>query len=113
MRHRGRGFLGRRKAGRADLHSSGDHETIGAFPGFDGVRTGIFRFACRGESKDHMLPPSSSSPSRSAAKPPIVALRGVTKTYSNGTLALAGLDLAARPAHFLSLLRPSPHRTST
>src|ERR1700716_1794863 len=113
MRHHGRGFSGRRKAGRADFRSSGDHETIDAFPGFDAVRTGIFRFACRGESKDHMLPSSSSLPPRSAAMPPIVALRGVTKTYSNGTLALAGLDLDVRPGEFLSLLGPSGCGKST
>src|SRR3981081_676345 len=113
MRHHGRGFSGRRKAGRADFRSSGDPETIDAFPGFDGVRTGIFRFACRGESKDHMLPPSSSSPSRSAAMLPIVALRSVTKTYSNGTLALAGLDLDVRPGEFLSLPGPSGCGKST
>ena len=45
--------------------------------------------------------------------PPIVALRGVTKTYSNGTLALAGLDLDVRPGEFLSLLGPSGCGKST
>jgi NitT/TauT family transport system ATP-binding protein len=45
--------------------------------------------------------------------PPIVALRGVTKTYSNGTLALAGLDLDVGPGEFLSLLGPSGCGKST
>jgi NitT/TauT family transport system ATP-binding protein len=45
--------------------------------------------------------------------PPIVALRGVTKTYSTGTLALAGLDLEVRPGEFLSLLGPSGCGKST
>jgi len=45
--------------------------------------------------------------------PPIVALRGVTKTYSNGTMALAGLDLEVRPGEFLSLLGPSGCGKST
>ena len=45
--------------------------------------------------------------------PPIVALRSVTKTYSNGTLALAGLDLDVRPGEFLSLLGPSGCGKST
>jgi NitT/TauT family transport system ATP-binding protein len=45
--------------------------------------------------------------------PPIVALRGVTKTYSNGTQALSGFDLDVRPGEFLSLLGPSGCGKST
>jgi NitT/TauT family transport system ATP-binding protein len=44
---------------------------------------------------------------------PIVALRGVTKTYSNGTQALSGFDLEVRPGEFLSLLGPSGCGKST
>src|SRR6266850_1800048 len=77
MRHHGKGFSGRRKAGRADFRSSGDHETIGAFPGFDAVRTGIFRFTCCGESTALRLIAGLAEPSGgtiawsgAAAEPP-------------------------------------------
>jgi NitT/TauT family transport system ATP-binding protein len=43
----------------------------------------------------------------------VVALRGVAKTFPNGTLALDGLDLDARPGEFLSLLGPSGCGKST
>ena len=54
-----------------------------------------------------MMPPA---PSRS---PPLVALRGVGKTFPNGTLALKGLDLEVRRGEFLSLLGPSGCGKST
>jgi NitT/TauT family transport system ATP-binding protein len=37
----------------------------------------------------------------------VVELRGVTKRYSNGTVAVSNLDLAVRAGEFLSLLGPS------
>jgi NitT/TauT family transport system ATP-binding protein len=43
----------------------------------------------------------------------VVALRGVAKTFSNGTLALKGLDLDVRQGEFLSLLGPSGCGKST
>jgi NitT/TauT family transport system ATP-binding protein len=57
----------------------------------------------------------SDSPSslQSAAKPSIVALHGVGKTFANGTRALDGLDLEVRPGEFLSLLGPSGCGKST
>ncbi|MFZ3361185.1 MAG: ABC transporter ATP-binding protein [Xanthobacteraceae bacterium] len=44
---------------------------------------------------------------------PLVALRGVAKTFPNGTLALSGLDLAVRDGEFVSLLGPSGCGKST
>ena len=43
----------------------------------------------------------------------LVALRGVEKTFPNGTLALKGLDLQVREGEFLSLLGPSGCGKST
>jgi NitT/TauT family transport system ATP-binding protein len=44
---------------------------------------------------------------------PLVALRGVSKTFPSGTQALAGLDLDVRRGEFLSLLGPSGCGKST
>ncbi|HUG63429.1 MAG TPA: ATP-binding cassette domain-containing protein, partial [Methylomirabilota bacterium] len=44
---------------------------------------------------------------------PIVRLERVGKTFSNGTVALAGLDLTVRDGEFLSLLGPSGCGKST
>jgi NitT/TauT family transport system ATP-binding protein len=43
----------------------------------------------------------------------IVSLRGVGKTFANGTVALDGLDLEVRSGEFLSLLGPSGCGKST
>ena len=45
--------------------------------------------------------------------PALVALRGVDKVYSNGVVALKGLDLAIREGEFVSLLGPSGCGKST
>jgi NitT/TauT family transport system ATP-binding protein len=45
--------------------------------------------------------------------PTLVALRGVDKVYSNGVVALKGLELAVREGEFLSLLGPSGCGKST
>src|SRR5688572_29540250 len=45
--------------------------------------------------------------------PALVALRGVDKVYSNGVVALRGLDLTIREGEFLSLLGPSGCGKST
>jgi NitT/TauT family transport system ATP-binding protein len=52
-------------------------------------------------------------PEPAIASPSIVALRGVGKTFPNGTAALAGLDLDVRRGEFLSLLGPSGCGKST
>jgi NitT/TauT family transport system ATP-binding protein len=52
-------------------------------------------------------------PALAASSSSIVALRGVAKTFPNGTTALAGLDLDVRQGEFLSLLGPSGCGKST
>ena len=44
---------------------------------------------------------------------PLVSLRGIDKTYANGTHALQGLDLDIGPGEFVSLLGPSGCGKST
>jgi NitT/TauT family transport system ATP-binding protein len=57
--------------------------------------------------------PTMTAPEPALAAPPIVALRGVRKTFGNGVVALDGFDLAVRPGEFLTLLGPSGCGKST
>jgi NitT/TauT family transport system ATP-binding protein len=49
----------------------------------------------------------------SSVHAPVVALRGVRKTFGNGVVALDGFDLSVRPGEFLTLLGPSGCGKST
>jgi NitT/TauT family transport system ATP-binding protein len=50
---------------------------------------------------------AASVPRPVSAGRPVVELRGVAKRYSNGTLAVTGVDLDLRAGEFVSLLGPS------
>jgi NitT/TauT family transport system ATP-binding protein len=54
------------------------------------------------------MPPTSTKPTQ-----PLVALSGVAKQFTSGTLALDGLDLAIARGEFVSLLGPSGCGKST
>ena len=56
-----------------------------------------------------MTPATPTNPSST----PLVALRGVGKTFPNGVRALSGFDFAVRPGEFVALLGPSGCGKST
>jgi NitT/TauT family transport system ATP-binding protein len=59
------------------------------------------------------VPASVGNPKDPTADPPIVALRGVGKTFPSGVVALDGFELTVRPGEFLTLLGPSGCGKST
>jgi NitT/TauT family transport system ATP-binding protein len=56
-------------------------------------------------------PPETGSDETPAA--PLITLRGISKRYANGMLALSGIDLTIRDGEFVSLLGPSGCGKST
>ncbi|TQF35478.1 nitrate ABC transporter ATPase [Bradyrhizobium sp. UNPF46] len=60
-----------------------------------------------------MSPGKTSSAVETGLTHLAVSLRGVTKTYDNGVMALGPLDLAVRKGEFISLLGPSGCGKST
>ncbi len=57
--------------------------------------------------------PDPTEPSESTTTEPVVSLRGVSKVFPNGTMALAPVDLSVFEGEFLTLLGPSGCGKST
>lgn len=55
----------------------------------------------------------ASAPTKAAAARSLLRLSGISKTFANGTTALAHVDLDIRPREFVSLLGPSGCGKST
>ena len=56
---------------------------------------------------------TSAAPAKPSTPRPVVVMRGVSKVFSNGTLALSNMSLTVERGQFLSLLGPSGCGKST